>query len=1104
MPPESTLSPDRETPPIVESPSDTIADLPPRRRTTNPKPNDHRDQSPAASTQDERKGVLGQSFFPYTLDKKTNTLAENLTLPATSYRKNRYSTISTRSDLDSGDGFLIPVAFDPTPPAESPRPKPSRSESNRSEGTKSNLREEQPKDYFNVKPTASSSRKESPEQQRAPAEESNMNNGTTSQPTSPQSPHIAYQQKNRQSTNGILDSLRKQKEQEQAGISGTSSPRPGADVANNAPPASPKLSQPPTEGPKPSDFKLQEVPESKKSRSSSKSSDEVLSPQGEEPPLLTNSRYVPPSKDQEKLAKSPTINTSVGTRDYPAREASIDSSRSFNSPSLSQIQQIPRRGDSLNKDKQIITRKEVPSGGRNSVQQSPTGRGHESSTSSSNAQDSPSLLSKLNGGRTISKPIDSPGSKSIHDIPGSLTQIKGGADDSVTKNVESFTAPRAPPAPPTDYHKGRHQSVSTVYSESSRNGEHNSPTLPRWSGAGAFTMDEDMARVFGADGEPQNRGSILRKVSNAVRHGRSYSDQRTRLTKDPKWPKSPLDSSAFVQEISSPSQYSPENKEDVAWFKSELRNERQRMIEKDQKIAELEAALEGRTNIKQMNNELRVKRSTITELDAQEKIVVRELEVLTENVAAAKKSGEPLNFDRLSSTIVREFAEVMEQLKESYRPQIEELIHERTTLIDEVANLSQMKDMKLKEFEQLSLKNAQLADLNNDLVHQIQELHKAGANTHPEPKPNGLGIYTHHSRDKTSDSKEMRPAISEAMHTDQEAEPVTVLAAPQVVNIRKGKPSKFSWKRGGQNVAKGVKGLKGAFSGPEQTREQREMFTEGVPYGALPAGQEPTLVGSLPRSTSVDPTKSGGFGFFGNQRNKGNPGKNATPASSSSALGTPDAATTLFGSDIEQRAEFEKATIPRIIIRCIEEVELRGMDVEGIYRKSGGSSQVQAIKEGFEKSPNLTYDISDPDLDIHAVTSTLKKYFRSLPTPLITYSVYDLLLDCMGESTDAGTHHHQNAPSVSDQTKIMGMRAAISLLPKTNRSTLEFLCFHLKRVTERHVENLMSPGNMAVVFAPTIMRPESVQREMTDTVKKNESVQFLLENVDEVFSGENI
>ena len=163
------------------------------------------------------------------------------------------------------------------------------------------------------------------------------------------------------------------------------------------------------------------------------------------------------------------------------------------------------------------------------------------------------------------------------------------------------------------------------------------------------------------------------------------------------------------------------------------------------------------------------------------------------------------------------------------------------------------------------------------------------------------------------------------------------------------------------------------------------------------------------------------------------------------------------------------------------------MDSEGIYRKSGGNSQIVIIKEGFEHSND--FDISDPDLDINAVTSALKQYFRKLPTPLITFSVYDKLL----ESTI----------TTSAEERIFLMRAAINELPMRHRDCLEFLVFHLARVVERERENLMTSLNCAVVFAPTIMRPESIAREMSDTQAKNGAVQFLIENCHSIFLGDN-
>jgi Rho-type GTPase-activating protein 1/2 len=164
--------------------------------------------------------------------------------------------------------------------------------------------------------------------------------------------------------------------------------------------------------------------------------------------------------------------------------------------------------------------------------------------------------------------------------------------------------------------------------------------------------------------------------------------------------------------------------------------------------------------------------------------------------------------------------------------------------------------------------------------------------------------------------------------------------------------------------------------------------------------------------------------------------------------------------------------------------ESAGMDVQGIYRKSGGNSQVQAVREGFERSAS-DFDLSDEDLDIHAVTSGLKQYFRKLPTPLITYDVYDKLLETV---------------TISDSSaRVEAMSQALADLPKVHYEVLEYLILHLKRVVDQEKENLMTSLNIAVVFAPTIMRPESLGRELSDTKSKNEVVMWMVDNCAEVF-----
>jgi len=46
----------------------------------------------------------------------------------------------------------------------------------------------------------------------------------------------------------------------------------------------------------------------------------------------------------------------------------------------------------------------------------------------------------------------------------------------------------------------------------------------------------------------------------------------------------------------------------------------------------------------------------------------------------------------------------------------------------------------------------------------------------------------------------------------------------------------------------------------------------------------------------------------------------------------------------------------------------------------------------------------------------------------------------------------------------------------------------------------MSPKNLAVVFAPTIMRDHSLEKEMTDMHAKNLAVQFIVENSHAIFA----
>ena len=745
------------------------------------------------------------------------------------------------------------------------------------------------RDYFNAKyphPT----RKPSPDYENLqslshPPSRSNSRPGS-----GPGSPHIAFQEKGREPPSEAVDTVRKRSDH--GSIS-----RPSGMVASDAPRDTNSARSGRNGEAESEKFKLQEVPKNKKSGASGRNSkSDMASPSLDTSISNATSKSAPASaevyvKEQHSLTVSSdsplssqpdTVVTAPSrtSQDSRPHENGSKNSPSTHSPLNNHLQSVPQRGDSLQKSggQTTVVRKEL--GTPSSSKVLPTLSGpdatHEYPSSAppataSNIQESPVASNHLMGGKTISKPMESPVSRSRNDTSGARTRDR--PSPAGVSTSDSFVAPRASPLPPVEYHyhKARNESISTLQSDVTRNGDQPGSPLPRHSAGGEFSMEDDMARILGDD--HQDHASFLRRVSNSVRHARSYSDRGVRLTKEPKWPKSPLNGSSgagFPQEISSPASSSPETKEEVQWLRNELRRQQQKVVEKEQKISELEAALDGKTSIKKMNTELREKRSTMVVLDTQKEIVVRELEVLMDHISAAKKSNEPLDIPKMSNLVLHEFAESLQLLKESFTPQIEDLVQKRNDIIEEMAGLTQLKDKSMQEFEQLSVKNAQLAELNNQLVHQIQGLYKAGASASidsAKQHPTGLGIYTHHHKERSNvsiDSREARPSIADSHLTgstavhDNEHEPATILTAPQVVNIRKGQPKRFNWKKGGQNVAKGVtKGLKATFQSTEFGKYQREdQMTEGIPYGAIPPSQDSPAQGG-PRS-----------GFFGNQKTK--------------------------------------------------------------------------------------------------------------------------------------------------------------------------------------------------------------------------------------------
>ncbi|GMS89098.1 hypothetical protein PENTCL1PPCAC_11273 [Pristionchus entomophagus] len=161
----------------------------------------------------------------------------------------------------------------------------------------------------------------------------------------------------------------------------------------------------------------------------------------------------------------------------------------------------------------------------------------------------------------------------------------------------------------------------------------------------------------------------------------------------------------------------------------------------------------------------------------------------------------------------------------------------------------------------------------------------------------------------------------------------------------------------------------------------------------------------------------------------------------------------MFGVDLTTFYLAHGTPVPPVVNSAIREVELRGLDVEGIYRVSGSHDQMEKLSKQFDTNHNVDLAMVE---DIHTVCGLLKLYLRRLPQQLVPLSVYKALLS-------AFTINHANT-----NEKIRACRKALDGLSEANTTTFHMLLMHLSRVAERADENKMTVENLATIFSPTV------------------------------------
>ncbi|KAG8954128.1 hypothetical protein FRC04_000348 [Tulasnella sp. 424] len=143
-------------------------------------------------------------------------------------------------------------------------------------------------------------------------------------------------------------------------------------------------------------------------------------------------------------------------------------------------------------------------------------------------------------------------------------------------------------------------------------------------------------------------------------------------------------------------------------------------------------------------------------------------------------------------------------------------------------------------------------------------------------------------------------------------------------------------------------------------------------------------------------------------------------------------------------------TVPRLVRLCIQYIDSRGLDVEGIYRESGRLENVQELRHLVEKDES-EFRFDPQKDDVFCVCSLLKQYLGELSEPVFRLPIVERI-----QLTEEREKHIQNGFKV--------LRSKMRRLPPVHQATLRLLIEHLARVVAHRDRNNMDPKNLSIVF----------------------------------------
>uniref|UniRef100_A0A3Q3FKV7 Rho GTPase activating protein 8 n=2 Tax=Labrus bergylta TaxID=56723 RepID=A0A3Q3FKV7_9LABR len=212
--------------------------------------------------------------------------------------------------------------------------------------------------------------------------------------------------------------------------------------------------------------------------------------------------------------------------------------------------------------------------------------------------------------------------------------------------------------------------------------------------------------------------------------------------------------------------------------------------------------------------------------------------------------------------------------------------------------------------------------------------------------------------------------------------------------------------------------------------------------------------------------------------------KGGPPPSMKTPPPRPPLPTQQFGVSLQYiREKNRDAVIPPVVSQTVAYLKEKGLRTEGIFRRS---PRVQVIKD-IQKLYNLGKPVNfDEFSDVHVPAVILKTFLRELPEPLLTFRVYNQVLELL---------------SVESSLRVSRCKQIIESLPEQNFIVTKFLLCFLHMVSQESIVNKMSPSNLACVFGVNLLWPRHGSFSLNALTPVNIFTEILIEHYHAVFGS---